>query len=80
MSEVIDATVLGSRIREARHPMTQAQLAKRLGVHPMTVSEWERGVSRPTMIHMLLVARETGRFLSWFLEPTATDEGGEDVA
>ena len=28
--------------------LTQAQLAQLLGVHPLTVSKWERGVATPT--------------------------------
>src|SRR6266516_4269473 len=28
--------------------LTQIALAGRLGVHPMTVSKWERGVSKPS--------------------------------
>ena len=27
--------------------LTQAQLAQLLGVHPLTVSKWERGISSP---------------------------------
>ncbi len=28
--------------------LSQAELAKRLGVHPMTVSKWERDVAKPS--------------------------------
>jgi len=39
--------------------LTQAQLAGVTGVHPMTVSKWERGVLRPTRHQRaLLVALE----------------------
>ena len=31
----------------AQHSLTQAQLAAYLGVDPMTISRWERGVHRP---------------------------------
>lgn len=37
------------RLRELRqaHDMSQLELANRLGVHPMTISGYERGIRRP---------------------------------
>lgn len=41
--------------RERRLKMTQAQLAAALGVHPMTVSKWERGERGiPEMVRLAL--------------------------
>ena len=28
--------------------MTQVQFAKHIGVHPLTISKWERGLFKPT--------------------------------
>lgn len=41
---------LGQTIRECRRALdfTQAELARRVGVHRSTASEWERGKSRPS--------------------------------
>ena len=46
--------------------LTQTELARRLGVHPMTVSRWERGfVSIPSPVEKLMQlwvkARRGGR-------------------
>lgn len=35
--------------------MTQAQFAQLLGVHPLTVSKWERGLLVPSPYHAALV-------------------------
>ena len=42
---------LPDRLRAARRRarLTQQQLADRLGLHPMTVSQWERGLRSPTV-------------------------------
>jgi len=44
-----------------RNGYTQVQLAEALGVHPMTVSKWERSVHRkeiPSFLHLALDALE----------------------
>lgn len=35
--------------------LSQSQLAELLGVHPLTVSKWERGVLRPSAHHEALL-------------------------
>lgn len=35
-------------LREGQLGLTQVQLAQLLGVHPLTVSKWERGLLTPT--------------------------------
>lgn len=42
--------MLPEEIREIREglDLTQTQLANLLGVHPLTVSKWERGVLKPS--------------------------------
>ena len=42
----------------AANSLTQAQLAAYLGVDPMTISRWERGVHRPPRSVMLALSRE----------------------
>jgi transcriptional regulator with XRE-family HTH domain len=32
--------------------LTQRELAERVGVHPTMVSEWERGLYRPSLRHL----------------------------
>lgn len=46
-------------IKELRegYPLTQAELAARLGVVVMSVSNWERGVARPIPAHVRAMAR-----------------------
>lgn len=65
------ATVLGSRIRQARRsvPLSQSELADRVGAHPTSVSDWERGVNRPRIETLAAIAEETGKTLDWFVEP-----------
>jgi transcriptional regulator with XRE-family HTH domain len=50
------------RLRRARkaHRWTQAELAKRLRVHEMTVSRWERGVELPSLPVLDRIARVLG--------------------
>lgn len=40
--------------------MTQAQLARSVGVHPVTVNRTERNRSEPTFSQMLAIARALG--------------------
>lgn len=53
-----------ARIRQIRFepekPLKQRELAAKLGVDPITVSRWERGVTRPSDIHRVLLARLGG--------------------
>ena len=56
---------LGARIRELRlsgkgRPMSQYQLAKKLRVNQNTVSRWESGEYRPTLLDALGIARFFG--------------------
>ncbi len=48
-AQVAKAHAVSSAIRAGRKRLglTQEDLAETLGVHPMTVSEWERGVAQP---------------------------------
>lgn len=64
------ATVLGSRIRQARRAveLSQSQLAEIVGAHVTSVSDWERGVNRPRIETLAAIAEATDKTLDWFVE------------
>lgn len=72
MPTAVSATtsILGSRIRQARRHagLSQSELAAKIGAHPTSVSDWERGVNEPSVRHMTSIARETDKPLDWFVE------------
>lgn len=49
---------VGHAIRRARHSrqMSQAELARCLGITQATVSFWERGIEQPTFVHLVRLA------------------------
>jgi transcriptional regulator with XRE-family HTH domain len=53
---------VGGRLRIARRSagLTQKQLAELLGVEPITVSRWERGVTSPSLPRLRRIAELTG--------------------
>jgi transcriptional regulator with XRE-family HTH domain len=52
---------VGGRLRTARRSsgLTQKQLAEALGVEPITVSRWERGVTTPSLPRLRRIAEIT---------------------
>jgi transcriptional regulator with XRE-family HTH domain len=69
---------LRSRIRRARarSALTQAELAKRLGVKRSAVSQWEAAAgTTPSVAHLTQIACETGVCFEWL----ATGRGPEVV-
>jgi transcriptional regulator with XRE-family HTH domain len=52
---------VGERLRVARRGagLTQKQLAELLGVEPITVSRWERGVTSPSLPRLRRIAELT---------------------
>jgi transcriptional regulator with XRE-family HTH domain len=52
---------VGGRVRAARRAagLTQKQLAEELGVEPITVSRWERGVTSPSLPRLRRIAELT---------------------
>ena len=65
---------LPDRIYEARKrklSLTQAELAAELGVEPVTVSRWERGVVEPRPAVIREIARMSGMPVSWFFTEEA---------
>lgn len=65
-----DLSALGKKIAFARNALglTQKGLATEIGVHWVTVADWERGKAEPTLAHLRAVAQHTDRALEWFLE------------
>ncbi len=59
---------LGERIKEARGTMTQRDLADKLGVDPISVSRWERGVVELTVRRVRQISEATGKPLEFFVE------------
>jgi transcriptional regulator with XRE-family HTH domain len=62
---------LGERIKQARGGMTQRDLADKLGVDPITVSRWERGVIELSVRRVRQIADATETPLEFFYSETA---------
>jgi transcriptional regulator with XRE-family HTH domain len=60
---------LSRRLRDARVDagLTQAELAKRLGITRSAVSQYESGRNKPSIAHFNEIARITGKPLSWLV-------------
>jgi len=64
-------TALDLKHRRERLGLSQAALASRFGVHPMTVSKWERGTHAiPEMVGMALA----------YLDAERDGEGGQGTS
>lgn len=80
-------SVLAARIRSARRSMplenhrkvSQQSLADRVGVHVITVSQWERGKARPTIDNLAAIADATGKPMSFFMGEGDDDEEDEQA-
>lgn len=78
--------VLAARIRAARRAtetangkrMSQQALADRIGVHVITVSQWERGNASPSIANLAAVAEATGKPVAYFMGDD--DEEEDDLA
>jgi transcriptional regulator with XRE-family HTH domain len=66
---VAEKTVVAERIRQARadRGWKQKHLAAEVSVEPITVSRWERGATTPDLQVLGLVAKATGKPLSYFV-------------
>lgn len=60
-----ERAAIGRRLQSARHQsgLSQGRLAKLMGVTPPSVSSWERGVTAPTIRHLIAFARAVGASL-----------------
>lgn len=81
-------TVLAARIRNARRSMpfehgrrvSQQALADRIGVHVITVSQWERGKSAPTVANLMAIADATGQPVEFFTGDADDEEAAIRMA
>jgi len=75
-----------SRIRRARTlaSLSQAELARRVGVKGSAVTQWEsQSGTTPSVDHLAQIARETGVYFEWLATgrgPSRPVEGEFDVA
>lgn len=75
-------SVLSARIRAARRSMpfengrrvSQQALADRIGVHVITVSQWERSKSSPTVANLMAICEATGKPMEFFTGDSDDDE------
>jgi transcriptional regulator with XRE-family HTH domain len=67
---------LSEAIRSARRraDLSQLQLAELLGVRQSSVSQWERGSTRPSTVHLLALAAVLKASLLDFAAPAAESE------
>jgi transcriptional regulator with XRE-family HTH domain len=63
---------LGDRIRVAREELgiTQSELARRVGVRPQTVNQWESGAKSPSRESITEIVSATGKSATWLLYGT----------
>jgi transcriptional regulator with XRE-family HTH domain len=74
---------LGARIRQARKAanLSQTQLARKIGAHVTSVSDWERGKNAPSARHLLGIAKATGTNIADFgVDDDRDDEEADPVA
>ena len=73
-----DTTQHDRAIRAARQEKRwkQKQLAAAVHVEPLTVSRWERGQHMPDLDTLGLVAKATGKDLSYFIGEAAAQSDG----
>lgn len=69
---------IGHRIRESRErkALSQAELARRLGVSQPTVSDWENGKTEPSVDNLRTLAIELDVWFEWLV----TGRGPRDFA
>lgn len=70
LPEASDATELGERIRSARirSGLSQRELARRLGVSPGAVGQWELGVHSPSRSRLSVLAKTLRVQVEWLLQ------------
>lgn len=79
LAVTIGQASLGPKIRRARKAKRwkQKHLAAAVHVEPITVSRWERGVSKPDLDTLEVVAEALDKPVSYFVTP---DEGAAELA
>jgi transcriptional regulator with XRE-family HTH domain len=76
-----NTAILGKRIRESRERagLSQAELARGMGVLPTHLNRWERGKVAPGWEYLARIARHCNVTLDWLLTggPVGTAEAAE---
>lgn len=69
VSNAIQVPGLPERLKRARDlaSLTQRQLATKMGIRSVTVSEWERGHSTPHAAYLKLLAKTLNVSADWLL-------------
>ncbi len=77
-----DATTFGDRLAGARElaGMTQAELAKRLGVKKKTMDDWENDMRDPRAMRLSMLAGLLNVSLLWLLTGEGEGPGNPGVA
>ncbi len=73
--------LLASRIRQARlmSKLTQAELARRIGVKRSAVTQWEHPLgTKPSIQHLIDIAMQTGTRLEWLATARGSLRYGEN--
>lgn len=60
--------IVGANVKAARDNkgLTQTQLAMAMGMEPMSVSRWERGIVMPAVPTLHKLAEHLGQDIGWF--------------
>lgn len=79
-----EQSYLSEAIRSARRRagLSQVELAKLLGVRQSSISQWERGSTKPSTVHLLALAARLGCSLAELAgapEATAAAAGAPDA-
>jgi transcriptional regulator with XRE-family HTH domain len=71
------SNTLGAKIRAARRKagLTQASLAELMGVRQSSISQWERGHTRPSLEHLVPLAAALGVSLDGLLNANSESTG-----
>ena len=74
--EMLNMSILGNRIKEARESLhfTQDDLGKSLGVTGLTVSRWETDKAYPRIQQLENASRILSRPIYWFFLPYELDK------
>ena len=68
------------RLRQARilAEMTQVEVARQAGLSRKSISRYENGAQRPSMVALNMLAILYDRSVEWFLGEEGTEDNGQD--
>ena len=74
-SEITILEEIGRRLADyrIRVPLTQAELAEKVGAAHNTEASWEKGDREPTMQQLYMIAKWSGRCVSDFFPPMVSE-------